>query len=473
MARRALGATAIAVFILVCVIYCFTTGDRKTPLVVPQSASGGTFAASSTPAELTDSLTVGVDAFERDFIARDQFRKRLAVLKSEVVSGLRSEAQLVSAVSAMIDETNDKHAELATVEEYETWLARREGKVVGIDFDYEQNQDGRVFVTKVQSNGSAEKAGVKPGDELVNIDEYHVDELKKAGGAARAIGVLANYGVIGSTIDMRFKRGDVYMNFEIERVVLKTESALKADVEKRSNDSEPLVAGMQLAFLEANDVVEQVIAELEKVNKDGVKGLVLGLESLAGGNGEKALRIAALFIENGVLAHVIEPVGVEEVEMKSYYVQNGKVFVSTKGPFTRRADGKLDTGKTAPPTVTPLDWKANVFAGELVVCVNRQTAGCAELITSALKGNRRATVVGARTAGKGLGQTIYRLSAKYVLVFSTSSWLGPDGWAIEDISITPNVPLDPRFGSATQAALQVLHQKLRLVPFPVLPPEAQ
>lgn len=470
-ARRALVGTVLAVFILAIGLWVSGVGIRNAPPAVATKSpvTGTTFSANETPNSIAESIALSQAALERSFIARDQFLARLEVLKKEAETGVRSEAQLVEAVSAMIDETGDKHAELATVEEYETWLARREGKVVGLDFDVEQNRDGNVFVTKVPEGSSAAKAGVKPGDEVVNIDEYHIDELKKTGRAVQIIGMFASYGVIGSKVDMRFRRGDAYLNVAIERVVVKTESPVKAELLKRSDESEPLAAYMRLSFLEADDLVEKVVSELETVNKDGnLKGMVLRLESVAGGDGEKALKIAALFVKDGVLGHAIKPVGVEELEIKTYYVENGKVFVKTKGPFTKRADGKLDSSKKAPETVAPLDWKAGLYSGELVVSVNSQTSGCAELIASALKSNRRAAVVGSRTAGKGLGQTVYRVSSKYVLVFSTSSWLAPDGWAIEDISVNPTVPIDPRFMPG-DAAMQVLNQKLRLVPFPVLP----
>ncbi len=470
-ARRALVGTVLAVFILAIGLWLGGVSRLKTPPVVASKSlnAGSTFAANESPESIAEAVALASGALERSFIARDQFLARLAVLKKEVETGLRSEAQLVEAVSAMIDETGDKHAELATVEEYETWLARREGKVVGLDFDVEQNRDGNVFVTKVPEGSSADKAGVKPGDEVVNIDEYHIDELKKTGRAVQIIGMFASYGVIGSKVDMRFRRGETYLNVAIERVVVKTESPIKAELLARSSDSQPLAAHMRLSFMEADDVVEKVVSELETVNKDGnLKGMVLRLESVAGGDGEKALKIAALFVKNGVLGHAIKPVGVEELEIKTYYVENGEVFVKTKGPFTKRADGKLDLSKKAPEVVAPLGWKAGLYLGELVVSVNGQTSGCAELIASILKGNRRAAVVGTRTAGKGLGQTVYRVSSKYVLVFSTSSWLAPDGWAIEDISVSPTVPVDPRFMGG-DAAMQVLQQRLRLVPFPVLP----
>lgn len=402
------------------------------------------------------------------------------MLKRETQSGLKSEAQLVEAVSAMVDETGDEHAELATVEEYETWLARRQGKVVGIDFDIEQKPDGSVFVTKVPEGSSASKAGVKPGDEIVNVHEYHIDELRKTGNAVQLIGMFASYGVIASKVDFRFRRGDAYLNVELERVVVKTESPGKVQVAPRANPSDPVVATYQLSLLEADDAVEKVVGELERVTadtKDGnLKGLVLGLEAVSGGDGEKALKIAALFIENGVLGHTIKPVGVEELEIRTYYVKDGRVFVATKGPFGKGADGKLDASKVAPSTVAPpvlLDWRANIYKGELVVAINGQTQGCAELIAAALKSNRRASLVGIPTAGKGLGQTIYHLSSKYVLVFSTSSWLAPDGWAIEDNAVSPNYPIEPRMGSAGRAAMQVLQRKLRLVPFPQLPPKAE
>jgi len=100
----------------------------------------------------------------------------------------------------------------------------------------------------------------------------------------------------------------------------------------------------------------------------------------------------------------------------------------------------------------------------MVVLVNQNSASASEILAGALQDNKRAHLVGEKTYGKGLVQTIYSLYDGGALKLTTQKYFTPDGTDINEIGITPDyvVKNDPNSQKDMQLekALQILRELL-------------
>ena len=152
---------------------------------------------------------------------------------------------------------------------------------------------------------------------------------------------------------------------------------------------------------------------LERIQKEGVKGLILDLRSNPGGLLSEAINVSRQFLENG------------------------KVLL------TRNAERETDSisvNKRIESTKIPL-----------VVLVNGGTASAAEIVTGALQDHDRGKILGTTTTGAGTVLNRFKLSDGSFLLLAVEEWLTPDGRVIWQKGLTPDLEVklpsdvDPSF----------------------------
>jgi C-terminal processing protease CtpA/Prc len=181
-----------------------------------------------------------------------------------------------------------------------------------------------------------------------------------------------------------------------------------------------------------------------------VRGIVVDLREVGEGDTETAVRIAAMFLQDGPLGSFISTTPEGALVMRSYEIAKGKVQVKIDGPFAVGEDGKI-AGKPAKPQVIEVkDWPCNVFRGQVSAVQANSTLGGGEVIASAFSHSwlrdetRTQTVAKQYTRGKGTAQSYFQVGAKYWLRVSTSFAVQPDGSPIEgEIGPAPNVGVPP------------------------------
>ena len=156
-------------------------------------------------------------------------------------------------------------------------------------------------------------------------------------------------------------------------------------------------------YVLTSDRVDQIIARLQQMPKNGNKKVLLDLRDVAEGSPEQGMRLANAFLKSGVIA-------------------------------------KLQ-GQTVPTKVFSADASKFVTAAPLVVLVNQGTAGAAEIVAGAVLDNKRGDVVGNRTFGEGAEDKIFNLPSGAAIELTIAKYETPSGSKIEDNAITPNVPI--------------------------------
>jgi carboxyl-terminal processing protease len=284
-------------------------------------------------------------------------------------------------------------------------------------------REGQVQVVAPIEGTPADRAGIRPGDVIVNIAGIEVE----ADNAQSAISRLR--GPAGTPVALEITREGAAdrLRFNLVRSNVQVQSVRARLLEpgygylRISQFSETTARDFRAAY-----------AGLVQANAGRkLTGLVLDLRNNPGGVLDAAVTVSDDFLERGLIV-----------------TASGR---SQDANFRHEArSGDL------------------LEASPLAVIVNGGSASAAEIVAGALKDNGRATIVGGRTFGKGSVQTVVPLSSGRAIKLTTSRYFTPSGASISGSGIAPDVAVDeaavaPANGTATpdaalDAALGVLKQ---------------
>ena len=158
--------------------------------------------------------------------------------------------------------------------------------------------------------------------------------------------------------------------------------------------------------------VDDMVTKLRQVQSAGKQKVLLDLRDVTGGNMNSAVQLANAFLKSGTIATL--------------------------------------QGQTYPEQTWTAEPKNFVTEAPLMVLVNHGTSGPAEIVAAALKDNKRAQLVGDRTFGSGSVQKQIPLPDGAMLFLSVAKYHTPDGDAIQDKAVTPNVVVAENNGFGLQ-----------------------
>jgi carboxyl-terminal processing protease len=249
---------------------------------------------------------------------------------------------------------------------------------------------GYATVVTVLHGSPAEKAGLEDGDILEAINDKSTRELS----VATIRGMLK--GKPGTTVTMAVVRP---RKLDPDHITL-----------TRSIDGTPAFAEQQydsntILYLKPGAIsperVTEIEAKLKAMPGNGSHKVLLDLRDTAEGDEAEGVRLANFFLKSGVI-------------------------------------GSLQGQKVAKTTYNADPAKA-ICQAPVAVLVNRGTSGAAELVAAAIEEDKRGDVIGERTFGEGSVQKLYELPDGSAVILSIAKYYGPDGKAIEDDAVTPNI----------------------------------
>jgi carboxyl-terminal processing protease len=260
---------------------------------------------------------------------------------------------------------------------------------------------GYATVISVLQGGPADKAGVKAGDLLDEINNLPPRELS----VVQIDRMLA--GPVGSTLALSLVSE---ARAEPRKVTLTREVLNYPPV--TSKMLEDGAGYLRVSYFNKGQARE-IEAKLKGLVAQGASKVVLDLRDCAGGEVDEAIKTAGLFIDKGLVAYV-------------------------SGQRYPRQDIQVQPA----PAVSKLP---------LALLINQSTAGPAELMASAVLNNKRGDVVGTRSWGDGVVQKLIPVGDGSALLLSIAKYYGPNGKTIQDNGITPNV-IQPAQGTLTASA---------------------
>ncbi|MCR4738864.1 MAG: S41 family peptidase [Lachnospiraceae bacterium] len=291
----------------------------------------------------------------------------------------------------LVNGLGDEYSTYYNQKEFSEMMEDTEGVFEGIGAVLQTNpENGALTVVRPMKDSPAERAGVLEGDIIIEVDgesvvgediNVAVSKIRGRKGTKVKIGIL------------REGEEDT-LYFTITRDVVES---VTVESEMLDND-----LGYILITEFSDITADQFKKELNSLNKQGMKGLIIDLRGNPGGNVDTSVAIADVLLPEGVVVYTIDKDGVRE-------------------------DYNSDSKCYEIPTV---------------VLVNGYTASAAEILSGALKDYDRAVLMGTTTYGKGIVQSVLSLGDGTGIKLTSAKYYTPKGVNIHKVGIEPDIVVE-------------------------------
>ncbi|MDX2373260.1 S41 family peptidase [Psychrobacter sp. PP-21] len=326
------------------------------------------------------------------------------LVRRQYIDAVNDEELFNNAMSGMLTKL-DSHAEFLDAEAYENLRAFTEGDVgdIGIKVTY-QADAGYWVVTDVIDDSPADKKGIAVGDYLHQIDEFKLDENRKSNDIDQLL-----TGIAGTQVD----------------IITSKAGRRKHTTTLQRNNSHPqviqtkLVDGMAVIKLPAfqNNSREKLLEGLIDLNAP-ISGVLLDMRDNPGGVLTSAVSVASLFMSD-----------TDVVQVQARQDQS---------------------------SVLPTQGNALLKPLPMVVLQNRYSASAAEVLASSLQAQKRATIVGEVSYGKGSVQSVIPLNDEQAVKLTVANYMTASGRQIDGIGVEPDVSLSGNESTWEEQALSLL-----------------
>lgn len=325
----------------------------------------------------------------------ERFATALTQINHYYLNPVSYENLFDSAIRGMLTSL-DPHSDYLSPKDIRELQAQTSGEYAGIGIEV-ITDNGLIRVVSPISGAPAAKAGLKPGDLIIKVDDKFIKDIS----SDEAIALIK--GPPGSTVELTVVRAEVKdsLTFNVKREIIKMQS-VKSDLYRNR------IIYTQVASF-GDTTAQEIKAAVNKFSHNtNAKGLIIDLRNNPGGTLDSAIETADLFLNRRNLEY------------------NGLIV------FTR---GRIDLDNME-AYATPGD----IFDNKpIVVLINNGSASASEIVAGALKDQRRAVVMGTRSFGKGSVQTVIPIDYESAIKLTTSLYYTPNGTAIQANGIVPDV----------------------------------
>src|SRR5712664_521482 len=345
------------------------------------------------------------------------FTEVFGAIKTNYVEPVEDKKLITEAINGMLTGL-DPHSAYLDAEAFKELQVGTQGQFGGLGIEVGM-EDGFVKVVSPIEDTPAFRAGVKPGDLIIKLDDTPVkgmslnDAVKKMRGKPNTNITL--------TISRKGESAPVVVT--LTRAVIRVQSV-------KSKLIEPGYAWVRVSQFQ-EQTPENMVKALEGMFKQGqVKGLVLDLRNDPGGLLHGAVAISSAFLPPKSL--VVSTDGrAEDAKRK---------FFASPEDYARGSRGE-DILKALPAAVRTVP---------MVVLVNGGSASASEIVAGALQDHKRAVVIGTQTFGKGSVQTIMPLGNNTAIKLTTARYFTPGGRSIQALGVTPDLIVEDPSDVATR-----------------------
>ena len=300
-----------------------------------------------------------------------------------------------AAINGMMS-TLDPHSVLLKPENFEDVKLATKGEFGGLGISIAV-KDATLTVVSAMEGTPASKAGLKPGDKIVQIGDESTVNMS----IDEAVQHLRGKPNTKVAISVMRTSWPEPKKFVMTRAIIKIESVTS---ELLSSN----VGYLRLKSFQQN-TFDDVYAQLAKLKQKAggkLKGLVLDLRGNPGGLLDQAILVSDLFIASGPLV----------------------ITVGEGNKKREEKDATLAGTETELPVVT---------------LVSGSSASASEIVAGALKNHNRSVIVGQQSFGKGSVQVLYDFKDQSALKLTIAQYLTPGDISIQSVGITPDIVLNP------------------------------
>ena len=295
------------------------------------------------------------------------------------------------AIRDMLSNLDDPYTRFLDPKEFNQMRIDTSGELtgVGIQIVKDKESDSIIIISPIEGTPAYE-AGIKAKDKILSIDNVSTKGLN----IEDAVKLIR--GRRGTKVKLEILRNgnSFYKSLLRERIELKS-------VTSKINETKD---GLLIGYVRIKQFNANASREMKDTLKDleikKVSGYVLDLRSNPGGLLESSIDISRQFIDKGIIVSTLSKDGLRE---------------------TKRGNGKALTKKP------------------LIVLVNEGSASASEIVSGAIRDNNRGKLVGKKTFGKGLVQSMRTLVDGSGLTVTVAKYLTPNGTDINKFGITPDI----------------------------------
>lgn len=324
----------------------------------------------------------------------ESFSRIIEIVDEQYVDPVNEHNLIVGAIDGMLFSL-DPHTLYMPPDVYRDFKSDTSGQFGGIGIEITV-KNGILTVVSPVEDSPADRAGIHSGDRIMKIN----GEATKGMSLIDAVHKMRGPRGKKVTLTMWREGSQEHKDFVIERDIINVVSVKYELIE--GGEGYARITSFQE---KATDDLKKAIKSLEAQNRGPLKGLVIDLRDNPGGLLSEAIRVADLFIENGVI-------------------------VSTRG-------------RTHELEVKYAKKNSDYEKLPLVVLVNRGSASASEILAGALQDTNRAKILGINSFGKGTVQTIVELGNKAALKITIARYYTPKNRSIDGKGIKPDIPLGP------------------------------
>ncbi len=330
----------------------------------------------------------------RDFLdSSGKFQKSNWInLRKEVLSKTYSDSnEAYDAIRDMLSNLDDSYTRFLEPKEFNQMRIDTSGELtgVGIQIVKDQESDDLIIISPIEGTPAFD-AGIKARDKILSIDNISTEGMN----IEDAVKLIR--GKRGTKVKLEILRGS--------KSFFKILSREKIEIKSVSSKVNQTKNGLLIGYVR----IKQFNANASKETRDAIKdletkkvaGYVLDLRSNPGGLLESSIDISRHFINKGVIVSTVSKDGLKD---------------------TKKGNGQALTKKP------------------LVVLVNEGSASASEIVSGAIKDNKRGKLVGKKTFGKGLVQSMRTLVDGSGLTVTVAKYLTPNGTDINKSGIIPDI----------------------------------
>lgn len=289
------------------------------------------------------------------------------------------------AIGTMVASLNDEYTRFLRPRDMSEQTMSIDSKLYGVGIQISMRNNKLVVLATIDGT-PADKAGLMPKDIITYIDGHETAGMSVEDAADRIRGERGTY------VTLSIKRDHQTLQKRIKRDEIKLKSVFTRPLEDRD------IGYVRLSSF----ISESMLAEMEDAMKkeQGKKALIIDLRGNYGGLFTNAVEIADMFLDDGDIVSIVN----RDKDRRVYEAHPGAIF---RKP--------------------------------LVVLIDGGSASASEILSGALKDNKRATLIGSQSFGKGLVQKINTLSNGAGMNITISKYLTPNGTDINKKGIEPDI----------------------------------
>lgn len=329
------------------------------------------------------------------------FLKAYDILKNEYIGELNNEKLVQGAIKGMMESTGDPYTRYMDPKSYQEMKEERSGSFsgIGIQIGIRKNKinghemDNLTVIAPLEDT-PAWKAGIQTGDIIVEIDSKSTKDM--------AVEQAVNHikGLKGTSVKLKIYRDSTKKIFEVSIV---RDNIVQKIVKSKMLENN--IGFVRLSTFMSNEVPKELKEAITKLKAKGMKALVFDLRNNPGGLLPNAVTVGSMFVPKGPIVQIVDKDGEKE-----YLNATGELLIPNDMP--------------------------------MVLLVDEGSASASEIVAGALKDNDRAILVGHKTFGKGLVQTVHELDDGSGMAITTNKYLTTKGTDINKKGIEPNIQVD-------------------------------